>query len=232
MEIPQRKITVIVASLLIVGSLVSIWMRLRPPPPLQLDWKPIIAIQTGLGERLAEETVKTVNDHGRIVLVTNFDHSRGRTDYCWAAFQKELKKHGAIRIVATEVVTYDPAKDGPVLGCPRPTFQTLLARHAQTDALVFFIALPRWAGESVIPPHLAARIIALDQQSMAGNAGHASMQKQYTGYFTSGILSALILPGIRTEPASPPPAQPKTPREWFDQHYQVYTPQSVESLPD
>jgi hypothetical protein len=105
-----------------------------------------------------------------------------------------------------------------------------LERHAQAAAIVFFISLPQWPGDSVIPPHLSAKIIAVDQQNV-GMAGE-SMRRRYSGYFSSGIMSALILPKFRSVPASTSPMNPQTPREWFDQFYSVYTEQNADRLPE
>ena len=44
-------------------------------------------------------------------------------------------------------------------------------------------------------------------------------------------LVAVII-GPRIGPPSEDTAQPKTPRQWFDRYYRVYTAQNIDILPD
>jgi len=225
MELPKSKVAGTIAGLLIVGALVALWFEFRPATQ-SVDRTPIVGKMTGMGDVLAEETVKAVHGKGRIVVVTPQDPAiAGRwPDDRWETFQRELKKHTAINIIATEIVPADGA-DGPPPGCSRAAFQTLLERHAQADAIVFFMNLPDWERvETTIPQLAKLKIIVVDDHR------RGPPKRNYAGYFVNGILAALI--GERTANEDQPASQPKTPREWFDKFYQVYTPQNYESLPE
>ena len=172
---------------------------------------------------MAEETSTAVHGRGRIVVVTDYDHRRGDRgrDYRWEAFQDEIKKHTAITIEAVEIVESDPTE--PLIsGCPSGAFKAIVERHAGVAAIIFFIDLPEWTKvAALIARPVGPKIIAVD------NVG-VPTQARYVGYFSSGILSALL--AVQPALGGTAATQPQSPREWFDQHYRVYTPQNYESL--
>ena len=220
----QRKPIVIIASVICGIALVAIWLQLRPVP-VQIDRAPLIGAAAGAGAVLAEETIQAVHDQGRIVLVTDYDHNhsdRGQ-DFRWETFQAEIKKHSGITIAAIEIVEPDP-NEPMISACPSAAFKAIVEHHTDSAAIIFFIDLPEWAKvAALIPRPVGPKIIAVDNVAVPTMA-------RYSGYFSSGILTALI--AAQPSPASAPAAQPKTPREWFDKYYQVYTPQNYESLPE
>ena len=219
----HRRTTIAILCLLLLSALLALWFRYRPTP-VKIDRTPIIGVNTGVGARLAEMALQAVPGQGRIVLVTDYDHTRGDhgRDYRWETFHAELKKQSGVTIAATEIVEFDPSEP-EVSACPSAAFKAILERHADAGAIVFFIDLPDWSKVAgLIPQPVGPKIIAVD------NMGEPH-KPRYGGYFTSGFLAVLI--GARSAPAAAL-AQPKTPREWFDQHYQVYTPQNFETLPE
>ncbi len=230
MERPQRTVVTIIASLVILGSLVSLWLMFRPHP-VKYDRSPIIALATGLGEVLAEETVQAVHDHGRIVLVNDYYRTQGiGEEYDYAAtFQRELKKHANISLVATETVRPIPG-EGRWTSCPVTVFKDLLERYAQTDAIVFLIDPPDWdIAHALIPSAVKAKIIVVDNSAPTVGSLGVPAKTRYGSYFSSDLLSLLISPKKTT---AAPSTAPRTPREWFDSRYQVYTPANYTTLPE
>ena len=221
----QRKVKIIIASVAIVGSLASLWWMFRPPT-VKYDRGPIIGITTGLGEVLAEETAQAIHDHGQIVVVTDYyrEQTAGTWADCAVTFYRELKKHGNVSIVATEVVRPDPA-EAPWISCPVSVFTNLMERYAGVDAIVFFIDLPEWVRvNSLFPTSAKAKMIAVD----TSENGFYPAKLRYGGYFSGGRLSVLI---SKNKIDTAKPVTPRTPREWFDSKYKVYTPENYESLP-
>jgi len=210
MEIPQRPATVIIASLVIVAALASLWFRFHPSTPL-VDHTAGDAIASRAGTVLAEETVKAIDDHGRLVLVID------RDDPSVVAFLDELKKHGSISLITTEIALPDPQERRH---CSSATFKRLLDQYAQADAIVFGNGLPEWSTVAAALPEHSVKIIALDNDE----AFH--LRAHYSGYFAKGFLSALIAHRADAKPSDPH----RAPLEWFDQHYQVYTPENYDSL--
>ena len=217
----NRNIIAGICSVALLGSLVFLW-RYYHPSGVKVSRTEVINVQTGFGQVLAEETAKAVQDRGHIVVVTTDPPERfkSRANSHWHAFATELEKHNAIQITATEGVTFE--MDSGQLYCPRGAFKDIWERHKDADALVFFVDLPEWAAVAeVVSQSGKPKLIAAD------NAGVLT-KVHYGGYFTSGILAALI-----GKPAQlVPPSQPKTAREWFDKFYQVYTPQNSDMLPE
>ena len=217
----QRKLIISIASLILVIALWAIKRQLWSTLP-QLNPVRIVS----LGQVLAEETVQAVADHGHIVAVitAQYQQSSNPLREEFTSFQSELKKHRAVSLAAIEVVPED--LDEMVLGngCSSAQLQAILLKHATADAIVFLIDLPEWshlhARRITPPPGQAKMIVALN--------GTAPTKSAYGGYFANGFLTVLI--GARSGPG--PVAPPKTPREWFDKYYQIYTPQNSDTLPE
>ena len=89
----QRQITVVVASVVLIGSVVVLWRTIRSTPD-QFDPAPFV----GVGQVLAEEATQAVHDQGRLVAVLTAAHQeRGSSPNLeWEAFRTELKKHPAV----------------------------------------------------------------------------------------------------------------------------------------
>ena len=217
----NARLTAVVCCVVLVVALLLLWLRLKPEIA-KVDRQAVVALNTGLGQALAEETVKAVHDRSSVVIVT-MDlpvQLKSRSNYQWNGFASELQQHSAIHIIATESVQLD--QESGRQSWPLGAFKEIWERHTDAAAFVFFVDLPGWATVAELSSKAGGpKIIAID------NMGPLT-KLHYGGYFTSGILAALI--GAPTQPV--PPAQPKTPREWFDQHYQVYTPQNFDTLPE
>jgi len=195
----------------LLAALVSLWFTLgSSPPPVKR------ALITSLGLVLAQEAATAAHDQGQIVAVIAADHQQAGTvmHAQWRAFTGELKKHPAIHLAEPEVAT--PGNHVP-LG-------ELLDRHLQARVIVFFVDPPDlrdWnavASRTTVP-----KIVAVGNPDLTAR-GH------YAQAFNKGILAAVIFP--RSVPAAAPAADPKTPRAWFDQSYQIYTPQNFATLPE
>jgi len=221
MEITRNKLIGISAGILLLLALWAIKRQFWPTLP-QINPARIMS----LGQVLADATVQAVAGHGHIVAVINAQHQQSGNPLHeeFKSFQNELNKRAAVSLAAIEVVPVDPNEMVLGNGCSGAQLQALLLKYATADAIVFLIDLPEWGrlqARRITPqPGKARIIVALN--------GSAPTKREYAGYFANGVLSVLI--GARPGPA--PMAKPKTPREWFDRYYQLYTPQNFDTLPE
>ncbi len=215
----RRIITIIVASLLIAGGGAFIWFHLHSDAN-RFD-RPLMR---GVGEVLAEETAKAIQDHGQIVVVISHVHrERGTPENIqWETFAAELQKHPTITIAVTQEVGPDPLEG--LAGCPSAALKQIFEQHGQGDAIVFLMELPqwRWVERKVVLPSIKSKVIVL--------ANTALMPKsQYEGYFSKGILSTLILGQWGGEGAGS--IEPRNPREAFHREFRIFTAENFVSLP-
>ena len=217
----QRKLTVILASVVLLIALVSIVRWSRPLMP-QISPAPFAAF----GQVVADETLKVMAGHGRIVVVINDQQQRSDNPAHaeLERFQTGIKKHDAVSLMATEVVPSDPTELVIGAGCSATQLQAILTKYAAADAIVFLIGLPEWGV-------LQARGIALQPGSakiVVAVEGAIPTKGVYGGYFDRGVLSLLI--GIRLGSAGA--VTSNISREWLRTHCQIYTPQNSDTLPE
>ena len=206
----QSKTIALVAGLILLAALVSLRFTLRTAMP-QVDH----ALYTSLGQGLALEAATAIQDRGQIVAVIADFHSNSSTFWReqWQAFTGELKKHSAISLAPSEIVN-----------SVHISLVDILDRHPQAGAIVYFTDPP-----DALELEAVASRPALPKIVVVGNLD-LSVKSYYGKFITSGILTAVIVPRSVTDVA--PPTEPKTPREWLDRYYRVYTPQNLDSLPD
>ena len=217
----QRKLTVLLASVVLLIALVTIVRWSRPAMPL-ISPAPF----AGLGQRLAVETIKAVNGHGKIVVVISAFHqlSGNPAHAAWESFQSGLKKNSSVSLTATEVVGADPDELVIGSGCSGAQLQAILTKYAAADAIVFLIGLPEWgtlqSRGMTLPPGPAKIIVAVD--------GAVPTKTEYGGYFSNRFLAVLVT----KRPGSTATVTSRIPPESLDQYYQVYTPQNADTLPE
>ena len=205
----QPKTTAIIAGAVLLAALVSLWFTLgSSPPPVPRN------LFTSLGQGLAQEAVAAAGDQGQIVVVIAADHKQSSTplNAQWQAFTGELKKHTSFQLAEPEIATLDS----------HLSLVEIIDRHPQASVLVFFMDPPDLRDWNAVANRTAVpKIVAVGNPDLPAK-GH------YVQAFNKGILAALIFPRPTVAPSVPP----KTSREWFDQYYQVYTPQNFETLPE
>jgi len=209
----NKKATIIVCIVLIV-SLVSLWFTVAPHTP-KINRAPFI----GLGEVLAEETAKAIGNSGTVVPVITTYHTTGNTPMTdeWKTFAKEIKRHSGMLLAEPVIVKLDDSWVVPSLS--HTDFDKLVKEYVGVDVIVFFVGLPVWEDKNPLTlPRVAPKIIAVHNI--------ATPVKQY---FTSTIATALIT--SRIVPDANAIGEPKTPHQWFNRYFQVFTAQNYQSLP-
>jgi len=208
-----------IAVIVIIGSLISLYVtQLRPAN------KSNLAPFVGAGQVLADETAKAIGDHGRVVLlVSALARSPNSVEQQQlAGFLGEIKRHRQIQIVATETfkIIAPPIEDAMRdLGLTNEQFAELLRKYDDVDALVTFIELPAFnPGQPLEWPRVHPKIIAGQLPVQAGQA-----------YLRANKIAAFI--AKREESTTTAKTKPRTPREWFDKYFQLFTLQNLAAQP-
>ena len=213
---PNRgKKVALLAVAAILTSLLSLYFTMRPSPP-PVSRTPFL----GFGEVLADETIKAIESHGTVVPVIATYHSTGGTPVSdiWNTFAKEIKKHSGVILAEPVIVKLDAMAGEATI--TRSDFDNLVARHGSASALVLLVGLPVWdANQPLTLPHSAPKIIAVHFTPLSAKP-----------YFIHSIATTLITP--RLVPATAGAGETLTPRQWFDQNFQIFTAQNYESLPN
>jgi len=209
----HRKKMAIIAVIVIIASAGWLWHTMMPTPP-KINQAP----SNGLGEVLAEETLKAIDNHGTVVPVIADSHT---TDIQWEAFKKEIKKHNTVTLADPVIVK--PYNGMEKEGAFRACIDKVVEENAKADALVLFVGLPMvWDDNNLMTlPSVGPKIIAVD-----GNNSPSKAKK----YFINSIVTVLIMSRRTADPNAMD--NPQTPRQWFDREYQVFTKENYESLPD
>ena len=211
----RRKKVATIAVVVIIASLVSLFITMLPHSP-KINRAPFI----GLGEALADETAKAINNHGTVVpVMTDYYTSGGApmTDE-WKTFARAIKKHNGITLAAPVMVKLEEGMGEP--GVTRADFDALVTKHAKDGALVLFVGLPVWdAKDPLTLPPTAPKIIAVHNTPMSVKL-----------YFSNSIATALVTSRMVPDPDAT--GEPQTPRQWFNKYFQIVTAQNYQTLPD
>ena len=211
----RKKVTLIAVSVIIV-SLFSLFFTMYEGAP-KINHAPFI----GLGEVLADETAKAIDNHGTVIPVLANYHTTGSTPLTdeWKTFAKEIKKHSGVTLANPVIVKLDETTGEPALA--RADFDNLVEKNSAAGAVVFFVGLPLWdpANPLTLPSGKAPKIIAVHNTPLP-----------FKKYFTGSVATLLIT--SRQSPDEKAAGEPKTTRQWFDKYFQVFTAENYQSSPD
>ena len=202
-----------IAVLVILIALAFLINNLRPHSA-KTNYGPFI----GLGQVLAGETAKLVQDHGRVavILPEGYQTAGLAVQEEWQAFGAELAKHPGVHLLGREIVGLAVLAES---GLTSSQADDILKKYDGVDVLVSFCGIPSWnpANPAARPRNLP-KIVAVESSSA-----------QIKDYLASGIVAAVITPRV---PPRATPAKPQTPAEWFDRSFQLYTTANYQSLSD
>lgn len=207
-------------ALLLVATIVlgagAAWYQLSRSPRINLD--PYQA----LGEIAGEEVSNFLHHQGGIVLVRD-DPDGGKDPVLEAqltAFRSSLKRKGKVSIAAVENVKLDPfTRMGTGGAVPGNVLMAIRARHADAQALVFFMAFPSLPNEE----------IAILRASKTRTVVISALAPGYREMLRSHAIDLAILP--RPSTAENPGAKPPgSTRERFDEEYRIITPDTADQL--
>lgn len=214
----KRPLLVLVSIIVIVASLISIYLSFRTPTP-KINPNPFI----GLGEVAADHAVKLLGGRGEVVMVVlELDQRVAATAIQVPpdTFRDRLRKHPQIRITAVETIKPQmQTMFAPGVLWSADQFLDLVQKHARADLIVTFVGVPPLREEQIAA--LPKRRPKIFDVSASGLSTRALLE--------ADVIQLAIGPRFRPMEASQP--EPKTPREWFERHYAVYTKDDVSGLP-
>lgn len=187
----------------IAASVLFVWKNYFATPKIN------VALHQGIGEALAEETIRCLDNRGDILVITMADSDSEILAAQCAAFRGRIEKSG-IRIKDVELI--DSAKTdkyGPGLGLSASKLAREVKKNTKRAAIVSFVGLPKLDEEEVValgdavPPLLG---FTRDAEKLGPLLKH-------------GLIKAVIVPRFRFP--APGPENPRTPGEWFTNQYQV-----------
>lgn len=198
----------VVATLVIALAIGSIFYRRA-----QRASEGNLAPYRGMGEAVAHETAKALAGAGEVVVLTTAQGGAGA-----AAAIQTLKQSGAetggISVKAVEEVDVD---------APPATMEeinALLEKRGGAGALVAFPGTIDLEGlRQQNPSAEPARLVIVAD----GTTGIKELLEKR-------LISSAVVPRFRVPPGGMPP--PRTPREWFDNYYEVLTAADIPDLPE
>lgn len=198
---------------LVLGSLIAItasvwfvWKHHFAAPKIN------VALHQGIGEALADETIKCLDNRGDILVITMADGDSEILAAQFAAFRANIEKSG-VHIKDVQLVDSEKkAKYGPGLGLSASKLAREVKKNTKRAAIVSFVGLPKLDDEEfvalgeVVPPLLA---FSRDADKLGP-------------LIKRGMIKSVIVPRFKFP--APGPETPQTSGEWFTNQYQVIRP--------
>ena len=199
--------------LVILASLTWIYITEVAAPKINLR------LHQGVGLVLAEETSKVLGNKGQVVIIAINPRKFPELKAQLGAFEKALKGLGGIKMKETYMVeTDDDPKYGVGTGLSAKRFLKIRKKYADADAIVSFVGVPNMTDED---------FTGLKRPTPKFIAETRSPEKCIKP-FQKGVLQVAII--SRFVFPAPGPKNPHTPREWFDQYFQIVTSASLPPL--
>jgi hypothetical protein len=200
--------------LIIAASALFMWRSHFAAPKIN------VALHQGIGEALADETIRFLENRGDILVITMAEGDSEILAAQFAAFSTKIKKSSGIRIKDVEVIDSEKKdKYGPGLGLSASKLAREVKKNVKKAAIVSFVGLPE-----------------LDEEEFAalGDSVPAlfafSRDREKLGPLVKRkILKAAIVP--RFQFPAPGPEAPRNSGAWFTNQYQVIRPASPTSAP-
>ncbi|MEI6082686.1 MAG: hypothetical protein WCS70_00115 [Verrucomicrobiota bacterium] len=215
-----RKRIIVIASLLVIGgSLLSFCPRVVRIQP-KINFAPFV----GIGEVVAEETVRLLQGRGQVVIWT-LDTSRTKNPFIEkmvASFQETLRQRSRISLLGQETIPFDPASPMIVRGLDVDQFHRLLHKHLSVDAVVSFAGMPPLTAEQIqeLPEPRPKIIVGYDPVMSPAGPRRLLIKQDVVQVTIEPCLAPLTTPAKAT-----------TPREWFDRSFRVVTATNASTLP-
>ena len=199
--------------LVILASLTWIYVTEVAAPKINLP------LHQGVGLVLAEETSKVLGNKGQVVVIAINPRKFPELKAQLAAFEKALKGLRGIKVKETYMVeTNDDPKYGVGTGLSAKRFLKIQKKYPAADAIVSFVGVPNLTDED---------FTGLKRPTPKFIAETRSPEKSIR-LFQKGVLQVAVI--SRFVFPAPGPKNPHTPREWFDQYFQIVTAASLPPL--
>lgn len=199
--------------LLIAASGLWTWRTQFAAPKFNL------VLHQSVGLALAEETARLVNHSGKVVVIAielaGVPELKAQLD----AFEHALQRFPGIKLEKSyKIDTDDKPKYSFGTGLSGRRFVRIVNKNLEADALVSFIGVPTLSGGDLAQLKKTPKFIA-----------EARSADKLRRLFEQKVLSAAVV--SRFQFPTPVKGQPRNPREWFDQRFQIVTATNLDELP-
>jgi hypothetical protein len=209
----KQGLTVVASLATIAVSAIWIYRTQFAAPPFN------VVLHQAVGRVMAEETSRLVGDRGKIVIVAMEFSKVPEMRVQLEEFKKTLQQISRIAIDKTyNLDTEDQPKYGLGSGLSGRRYVRIVNKNTNAAAIVSFVGAPRLADDEMAQLNARPRLIA-----------EARSPSKLKPLFDKQVLQAAIV--ARFEFPTPVKGKPRTPREWFDQRFQVVTAANANSLP-
>jgi len=202
----KQKLLALSALLAILGSAFWIYRTEFRSPGIN------VPLQEAVGQAMAKETSHLLGNSGNLVIVTAETSGIPELKVQVEAFEKELKRLGAITI--TDKVALDPGEESkyrPGAGLSAKRFLKIVRKHHRAGAIVSFVGAPHLSDAELEQLKSAPKFIA-----------ETHSPEKLVNLFEKKVLLAAVVP--RYEFPAPGPRKPRTRSEWFERYFQVVAP--------
>lgn len=177
-----------------------------------------VVLHRRVGEVMAEETARVVNNKGKIVVLTIPLSKEPELKTQLDAFKRTLKKLGEFEIKESELDTKDQPKYGVGMGLSGRRFVRIANKNLSAAAIISFVGAPKLSDEDIKELTKTPNFIA-----EARSTDH--LQK----LFDKKLIQVVVV--SRFQFPAPGTREPKTGEEWFTKRYQVVREQNAVTLP-
>lgn len=177
-------------------------------------------LHQAVGRVLAEETATLLGHTGKVVIIAIELADLPELKVQLEEFSRTLKRFPQIKIKETyRLETDDKPKYSFGTGLSARRFVRIVNKNTTADAIVSFVGAP-----ALSPEHLAQ--LKTSPKFIAESRSADKLKK----LFEQKVIQAAVV--SRFEFPTPVKGAPRSPREWFDQRFQVVTASNAVRLPD
>jgi hypothetical protein len=198
---------------LIAGSGWSIWRTQFADPRINL------ALHRAVARAMAEETVKLLNGSGKVVVIAIELAGEPELKVQLDEFERALKPHPKIELHKTyKLETDDKPKYSFGSGLSGRRLVRIVNKTPGTDLYVSFLGAPALSESELAELKSTPRLLA-----------EARAADKLRKPFEQKLLQTAIV--SRFKFPNPVAGTPSTPKEWFDQRWQIVSAANVKELP-
>lgn len=208
----KRVVTSVISILVTLASVLWIYFREFNQPKYN------VALHRRIGQVMAEETARLVDNKGKIVLVA-IDTGEPELKTQLSAFKEKLKKLGAMDLKEYELDTKDQPKYGIGMGLSGRRFVRIVNKNENAAAIVSFVGAPKISDEDATQLTKVPKFIA-----------EARSPDHLPALFAKKLIQVAVV--SRFQFPAPGPLNPRTPDEWFTKRYQIIRADTAASLPE
>jgi hypothetical protein len=178
-----------------------------------------VVLHQAVGRVMAEQTARVLNNTGKVVIITMEGAKVPELRIQIEEFEKTLTQLGRIKIKQTYTLeTENQPKYGLGSGLSGRRYVRIVNKNLDAAGIVSFVGAPRLAEEDVTQLRAKPKLIAESRSA-----------QKLKPLFDNGMMDTAVV--ARFQFPTPIKGKPRTPRDWFDQRFQIVTAANANSLP-